>query len=54
VTVLHGGADKVCDVLHARHTAELVQHAQLDIYDDLGHFSIVSKVVPTITALLTR
>jgi pimeloyl-ACP methyl ester carboxylesterase len=54
VTVLHGGADKVCDVLNARHTAELVPHARLDIYEDLGHFSITTKVIPTITRLLTR
>jgi pimeloyl-ACP methyl ester carboxylesterase len=54
VTVLHGGADKVCDVLNARHTAELIPHARLDIHDDLGHFSIVTEVIPTIRALLTR
>ena len=54
VTVLHGGADKICDVLNARHTAALVPHARLDIYDDLGHFSIVTKVIPTIRELLTR
>ena len=54
VTVLHGGADKMCDVLNARHTAELIPHARLDIYDDLGHFSIVTKLIPTIRALLTR
>jgi pimeloyl-ACP methyl ester carboxylesterase len=54
VTVLHGGADKVCDVRNAHHTAELVPGAQLDIYEDLGHFSILTKVIPTITALLTH
>jgi 2-hydroxymuconate-semialdehyde hydrolase/2-hydroxy-6-oxo-octa-2,4-dienoate hydrolase len=54
VTVLHGGADMVCDVLNARHTAELVPHARLDIYDDLGHFSILTKLIPTITALLAH
>jgi pimeloyl-ACP methyl ester carboxylesterase len=54
VTVLHGGADKVCDVRNARHTADLVPHARLDIYDDLGHFSIVTKVIPTITTLLSH
>ena len=44
----------MCDVLNARHTAELVPHARLDIHDDLGHFSIVTEVIPTIRALLTR
>jgi pimeloyl-ACP methyl ester carboxylesterase len=54
VTILHGAADKICDVVNARHTAELVPDARLDIYNDLGHFSIVTKVIPTISALLTR
>jgi pimeloyl-ACP methyl ester carboxylesterase len=54
VTVLHGGADKICDVQNARYTAALIPQARLDIYDDLGHFSIVTKVIPTIRELLTR
>jgi pimeloyl-ACP methyl ester carboxylesterase len=52
VTVLHGGSDRMVDVIHARHTAELVPGADLVIFDDLGHFSIVTKVVPAITSLL--
>jgi pimeloyl-ACP methyl ester carboxylesterase len=52
VTVLHGGSDRMVDVIHARHTAELVPGAELVIVDDLGHFSIVTQVVPAIVGLL--
>jgi pimeloyl-ACP methyl ester carboxylesterase len=52
VTVLHGGSDRVVDVIHAHHTAELVPNAELVIFDDLGHFSITTKVVPAISNLL--
>jgi pimeloyl-ACP methyl ester carboxylesterase len=54
VTVLDGGSDRMVDVIHARHTAELVPGAELVIFDDLGHFSIVTKVVPAIVNLLQR
>jgi pimeloyl-ACP methyl ester carboxylesterase len=52
VAVLHGGSDRMVDVIHARHTAELVPGAELAIFDDLGHLSIVTKVVPTLISLL--
>jgi pimeloyl-ACP methyl ester carboxylesterase len=54
VTVLHGGSDRIVDVIHARHTAELIPGADLVIVDDLGDFSIVTQVVPAIRALLRR
>jgi pimeloyl-ACP methyl ester carboxylesterase len=54
VTVLHGGSDRMVDVIHARHTAELVPGSELVIFDDLGHFSIMTKVVPAIVSLLQR
>ena len=54
VTVLHGRSDRMVDVIHAHHTAELVPGASLVIFDDLGHFSIVTKVVPAIRAFLQR
>jgi pimeloyl-ACP methyl ester carboxylesterase len=53
VTVLHGEMDRICNVVNARHTAELIPGARLDLYHDLGHFSIVTKLIPTITDLLT-
>jgi pimeloyl-ACP methyl ester carboxylesterase len=54
VTVLHGTSDRIVDVIHAHHTAGLIPGANLVIVDDLGHFSIVTKVVPAIRALLQR
>jgi pimeloyl-ACP methyl ester carboxylesterase len=54
VTVLHGSSDRIVNVIHARHTAELVPTADLVIVDGLGHFSIVTKVVPAIRDLLQR
>lgn len=54
VTVLHGESDRMVDVIHARHTAELIPGAELVIFDDLGHFSIVTKIVPAIIATLQR
>ena len=54
VTVLHGGSDRMVDVIHAHHTAEVVPGANLVIVDDDGHLSIVTKVVPAISSLLRR
>jgi pimeloyl-ACP methyl ester carboxylesterase len=54
VTVLHGAADKICDVINAHHTAAIVPGARVSIFDDLGHFSIVTKAIPTIVELLGR
>ena len=42
------------DVIHAHHTAEVVPGANLVIFDDDGHFSIVTEVVPAISNLLRR
>ena len=42
------------DVIHAHHTAELIPGANLVIFDDIGHFSIVIKVVFAIRTLLQR
>jgi pimeloyl-ACP methyl ester carboxylesterase len=54
VTVLHGGSDRMVDVIHAHHTAEVVPQAKLVVFEDDGHFSIVTKVVPAISNLLQR
>jgi pimeloyl-ACP methyl ester carboxylesterase len=51
VVVLHGEADNVVPVQHARHTAEIVPNASLDIVPELGHFSIVGRVLPTLQSL---
>jgi len=54
VTVLHGRSDRMVDAIHAHHNSELIPGANLVIFDDLGHFSIVTKVVPAIRVLLQR
>ena len=54
VIVLHGGSDRMVDVIHAHHTAEVVPGAELVVFDDDGHFSIVTEVVPAISDLLRR
>jgi pimeloyl-ACP methyl ester carboxylesterase len=54
VTVLHGGSDRMVDVIHAHHTAGVVPGAKLVVFDDHGHFSIVTEVVPAISDLLQR
>jgi pimeloyl-ACP methyl ester carboxylesterase len=51
VVVLHGEADNVVPAAHARHTAAIVPGAALDIVPELGHFSIVSRVLPTLESL---
>jgi pimeloyl-ACP methyl ester carboxylesterase len=51
---LHGRSDRIVDVIHAHHTAGLIPGAKLVVFDDLGHFSIVTKVVPAICNLLQR
>jgi hypothetical protein len=42
------------DVIHAHHTAEVVPGAELAVFADDGHFSIVTRVVPAISNLLRR
>jgi pimeloyl-ACP methyl ester carboxylesterase len=54
VTVLHGRSDRIVNVIHAHHTAGLIRSAELLVFDDLGHFSIATKIVPAISNLLQR
>jgi len=51
VVVLHGEADNIVPVAHARHTASIVPGAKLTIVPDLGHFSIIGAVLPTLESL---
>jgi pimeloyl-ACP methyl ester carboxylesterase len=51
VIVLHGEADTIVPLAHARHTAALVRNAQLRTAPDLGHFSIIGEVPATLGAL---
>lgn len=52
VTVLQGGMDRMCSLVNALHTAEIVPNARLDLYEDLGHFSIETKLIATISDVL--
>jgi pimeloyl-ACP methyl ester carboxylesterase len=54
VTVLHGRRDRIVNVIHAYRSAELIAGAELLVFDDLGHFSITTEVVPAIGSLLKR
>jgi pimeloyl-ACP methyl ester carboxylesterase len=54
VVVLHGSADKFCPPVNAQHTAEIVPGATLRVIDDLGHFSIITRVVDAVTAAVGR
>jgi pimeloyl-ACP methyl ester carboxylesterase len=49
VWVLHGEADTVVPVAHARHTAEMIPGARLLTWPDHGHISIISEI-PQLTA----
>jgi pimeloyl-ACP methyl ester carboxylesterase len=54
VTVLHGDSDFIVPVAQAQHTAQLVPGARLRVCPELGHFSIMSQVLPELAALLRR
>jgi len=54
VIVLHGAADVITTLVHARHTAAIVPNAELRIVEDLGHFSIEDEIVPTLDRLRSR
>jgi len=51
VIVLHGDADPIVPLAHARHTARVVPGARLSTHADLGHFSIVSRLVGALEEL---
>jgi len=51
VTVLHGGRDTIVPLAHAHHTASLVPGAQLRVFGELGHFSIVQEVLGAVGEL---
>ncbi|MDJ0922890.1 MAG: alpha/beta hydrolase [Henriciella sp.] len=48
VILVHGGQDTLIPVFMAHHTASIVPGAELRIYDELGHISIIPQ---TLTAL---
>jgi len=52
VVVLHGTDDKLVDVIQAKHTAGIVQGAELVVVKGHGHFSIEAMVIPALTRVL--
>jgi pimeloyl-ACP methyl ester carboxylesterase len=54
VIVLHGTEDKMVDVIHPRHTAEIVAGAELVLHEGHGHFSIDTFVIPSLSRMLSR
>jgi pimeloyl-ACP methyl ester carboxylesterase len=51
VWIVHGEADTVVPVAHARHTAELIRTAKLMTWPDEGHISILTRI-PELTSEL--
>jgi pimeloyl-ACP methyl ester carboxylesterase len=52
VVVLHGNADRMADVSHARHTAAIVPGAELRLVEGHGHFSIETLVIPELVQIV--
>ena len=51
VIVLHGEADTIVPIDHARYTARIVPGAMLEAHPDLGHFSIIGACIPALAEL---
>jgi pimeloyl-ACP methyl ester carboxylesterase len=54
VIVLHGEADTLTPVAHARHTAGLIPWASLRIRSGQGHFSVLSEIPPLTAELVAQ
>ena len=52
VVVLHGDADVIVPVAHARHTAGIVPGAELLVLEGQGHFSVHPEILPAVTRAL--
>ena len=52
--VLHGSSDTLLPVANAHHTAALVPGATLQIFDGLGHLSVVREVVGAVHRMLNE
>jgi pimeloyl-ACP methyl ester carboxylesterase len=53
VWILHGEADTLVPVAHARHTAEMIPRARLSTLPDHGHISISSEIPNLTTDLVS-
>jgi pimeloyl-ACP methyl ester carboxylesterase len=52
VTVLHGADDGLMPVANAHHTAAIVPGAALRIVENVGHVSLMARVVDVTSELL--
>jgi pimeloyl-ACP methyl ester carboxylesterase len=53
VGILHGEANTLAPVTHARHTAEMIPGARLLTLPDHGHISIFSEIPKLTTDLVS-
>jgi pimeloyl-ACP methyl ester carboxylesterase len=53
VWILHGEADTLVPVAHARHTAEMIPRARLLTLPDHGHISIIGEIPSLTTGLVS-
>jgi pimeloyl-ACP methyl ester carboxylesterase len=54
VVVMHGSADGFVPVANAHHTAAIVPGATLQVFNGLGHLSILTEVIGVATALRAK
>jgi pimeloyl-ACP methyl ester carboxylesterase len=52
VTVLHGRSDALMPVANAHHTAAIVPGATLRIFEDVGHLSLLPRIVEATSELI--
>ena len=45
VTIVHGGKDTIVPVIAARHTKSLLPHADLRIFPECGHVSVMDLTI---------
>ncbi len=54
VTVIHGEADTICKIGNAHYTAKVTPGAKLITYPELGHFSIMEKIIDALVDVRSR
>ncbi len=54
VIIVHGGSDTIVPVVAARHSASLIQGAELRVFPDLGHLSIGPPALAALVELAKR
>ena len=54
VIIVHGESDTIVPVVAAHHTASLIPHAELRLFQPLGHFSVGPEVFNALGDLMAR